>query len=355
MADTTIGITLKGTDQASKTISKVAGQLDSLGKKSASGQLSAGFDKVIKSGVGQLTSGLGQIGGALASLGPAGIAVGTVITAAFKRIRYEIEQNVNAVKDQQKAIESMSAAADKYINSLEKRVAIEKQLRNIQLDIDNADPVDRAISKLDSADSEIATVRAEIERLQGVRDVALRTANEATANIKESVWYDPIGHYIDSAPNKANEELAEASRKKAQAAMEKMAELQSRLSVLAKERELAEKNIADAVEKQKNETLEKAKAEAKAEADRRTKEEISQLTKRRKELEEQLRLQEKIASSLKTNANLYSSDSHSTTLLLDRLSGNTQDATTLEMANNTRTMADALVEINQKLEELGAI
>lgn len=366
MADTTIGIIMKGVDSATATIQKVAGQLNQLGKAGAGGA-GAGFHKLLDSGAKMATQSLGQLGGAITSLGPLGIATGAILASAIKRYNYEVEQNIKAIKEQAQALKSMADAADATNARIEKRLNLEKQLRSLQDDIDDADPVRRAQTQLANTDAEIEAVKREIEEVKGVKSFALR---ESAANL-DAVEDVRAGHAVwwETGTEKANKErydAAEKARATAKKMAEKQLELEQKLVVLAKQRELAETNIGRAkqkveqdaaatIQKQADEekrTKEKADAEVAKRADEERKASVKALQERKQGLLEQLRLMERMSDG-PVNAGVFSGGSHTTNLLLDKLRGANEDATTNEVRANVKSIYQTLKDIDAQMSKLG--
>jgi hypothetical protein len=353
MASTVIDITLKGVDKASSVIKGVADKLNGLGGGGAGG--GGGFAKLLSGGVKMATQSLKQMGGALSSLGPAGMAAGLVVAAAMKRMAYEAEQNVNAIKDQEQALQAMADAANKVNERLEARLRMEQRLREIRDDIDDADPIRRAETSLTNVKAEIEAVQRQIEEMDGVRRVALRMANEHTGAV-ENVR---AGHLVwwETGTEKTNAEnikAAEEARKRAAQAMEKQLALQQRLTILKQEQEKAEKGIRDAQDKTTqaaDEVVRKA-AEERDKASR--KDRIKGLQAEQKALMEQLASYKQLSSPLRLSG-LYQAGSHSSALLLDRLAGKGRDTTSMEISKNVKSISDRLGEIATQLEQMQTV
>ena len=342
MASTQISIVLQGVDRASATIKAVSDRLNGLAAKS-------GLDKIYGASVNMATGALGRMGNAITSLGPAGVAASALLVGAMRRYKYEVEQAVAAVRDHKQAVEAMASAADAYIASLEKAFDYERRLRQLRNDAEGSDPVTRAITSLDDKDAEIEIVKKEIERLQGVRAVAMRTAVEAAENVDavgfgHAVWWETG----TEAANKENLALAEKSREIAKRADEQLLDLQRRLTLLAKEREVAERGIADAIDKQR----EAEEKELAKEQERVRKAEMDGLSKRRKELEGQLRAMQSMASQTRLSG-LFAAGSHATSLLMGRLEGR-NDAND-EVARNVRSIVSLMGDIDRRLEQLRTV
>lgn len=366
MAETTIGINLKGNDQASQTIKKVAGELGQLGKISTKGGVMGGFSKLIDSGAKVATQSLGQLGGAISSLGPIGIAAGALLAGAIKRYNYEVEQNINAINDQKKALEAMADVARETNSHIEKRLKLEQQLRDIQDEIDGADAVKKAETKLTNTDAEIEAVRKQIEELDGVRRTAMRQAFDFSESVEDvrmghAVWWETG----TEKANKANLEAAEKARETAKKAAEEQLAAQQRLQVLLKQRELAEKNIGrekvkaeEEAQKVQEEAQRKAEQEqeklaqqAEKEAAKQRKEQLDALQERKQSLLQELAAMQKMQGG-SINAGMYEANSHQTALLLDRLSGAGRDSTSQEINGNVKRITDLLRDVDAKMKEL---
>lgn len=347
MAETTIGINIKGNDQASQTIRKVANELGSLGNKAKQGGL-GGLGKLMDSGVKMATKSLGQLGGALSSLGPIGIATGALLAGAIKRYNYEVEQNINAIKDQEQALRSMADAAQLANSHIEKRLKLEQRLRDLQDEIDGADSVGRAVTKVENLDSEIEAVRKQIDELDGVRKTSQKLANQFTESVEtvragHAVWWETG----TEKANKANLEAAEKARETAKKAAEEQYALNLRLVELEKEREAAVAAVARAEEqvteeKKKQEEQDRKKTNADL---------LKSLRNERSALQKQLREMTALASPLKLSG-LNQANSHATNLLIDRLNGAGADNTTQEISTNVKTMTDRLIDIDEQIGKL---
>ncbi len=366
MAETTIGVNIKGSDQATQTIKKVAAELGQLGKAANKSGGLGGFSKLLDSGVKMATQSLGQLGGAITSLGPIGIATGALLAGAIKRYNWEVEQNINAINEQKKALEAMADVARETISHIEKRLKLEQELRNLQDEIDGADAVQKAETKLTNTDAEIEAVRKQIEELDGVRKVALRQAGQFTEAVEDvkmghAVWWETG----TEKANKANLEAAEKAREVAKKASEEQYAAQQRLQVLLKQRELAEKNIGrekvkaeeDAKKVQEEATRkaeqeqEKLAQQAEKEAAKQRKEQMDALMERKQSLLQELAAMQKMQGG-SINAATYQAGSHQTALLLDRLSGAGNDSTSEEINGNVKRITDLLRDVDSKMKEL---
>lgn len=366
MAETTIGINIKGNDQASQTIKKVAGELGQLGKATNQGGGLGGLGKLLDSGAKMATQSLGKLGGALTALGPIGIATGALLAGAIKRYNWEVEQNINAINEQKKALEAMADVARQTNSHIEKRLKLEQQLRDLQDEIDGADAVQKAETKLANTDAEIEAVQKQIEELDGVYRTAMRQAFDFTESVEDvkaghAVWWETG----TEKANKANLEAAEKAREIAKKAAEEKLAAEQRLRVLAKQRELDETNIGrakvkaeedakkvqeEAQRKEEQERLQ-LEREAKAAQDKERKEQMDALMERKQSLLQELAAMQKMQGG-PINAGMYEANSHQTALLLDRLSGAGRDSTSQEINGNVKRITDLLRDVDNKMKEL---
>lgn len=347
MAETTIGINIKGNDQASQTIRKVANELGSLGNKAKQGGL-GGFGKLLDSGVKMATKSLGQLGGALSSLGPIGIATGALLAGAIKRYNYEVEQNINAIEDQAQALRSMAEAAELANSHIEKRLRLEQHLRDVQDDINDASPVERAVTKVENIDKEIAATKKEIDNLEGVRITAQKLANQFTEDVEtvragHAVWWQTG----TEKANAKNLKEADDARERAKKAAEDQYALNLKLVGLEKDREAAVAAVARA-EEQVTEEQRKQEEQQKKKADADL---LKSLRNERSELQKQLREMTALAGPLRLSG-LNQANSHATNLLIDRLNGAGADNTTQEISTNVKTMTDRIIDINEQIGKL---
>lgn len=359
MADTssTIAVKLQGVDNASQTIEQVKNKLNGLqgASGSAAGSMSKAFSNLADQGIKQATSAVGPLAGGLAKLGPIGVASSLLLVGAMKRYKYEIEETRKALEDQRRAQQEMADIASKEISNLERKLALRKQLRQLDDDIAGADAVQKAKTSLANIDDEIATVKKELEEAKGIQKFSLRQAGSDLENIENVRW----GHAIwwKTGTETANEERyknIEAAQKRSVEYTEKIAVLQDRLKVLAQQRELAEKNITDEQKKQAEE-----QAKISAEFMKRLSTYTKALAKGVKEaLLKSLdaakgRLAELIDSTKVEFSGLYSAGSHETTKLLASMQY--AQSGTGDIPQDVASILTEIREINARLAELEVI
>lgn len=345
MAETTIGISLRASDKASATIQKVAGQLNQLGKTTGggSGTGGAGLVQLIDSGVKTATASLGQFGGALAKLGPIGVAAGLLVSGAIKRMRYEAEEASKAISDTVNQIKSWSTHADEVVSKIDKQVKLQQQLNTLNDTLADADAEQRARTRLGNLDLQADAIKQQLEEVSAVREAASKQLAQLGDSMEDVRW----GHAVwwETGTEEANKERIKAqeeARKVILDSAKKEADLQSQLTLLDKQREVAIKEVEDEARKK----IEESNAK-----------ELNSLMTQRSEMEKELaRLQRLARAGEGSFSSIFESGSHETSLFLARQDGRiTSDTTSTEIANNVSTIATELAGINERIAQLQAI
>lgn len=265
-----IDIAVNGMDNASQVLGNVKQKIDGLkatvqnvGKagKQATSIISAGFGAMngsISGAVGAargMTQAMAGMGVAMTTALPVAAGISAALFAIAKVVQANKDRTREAFESQTRALQDMASAAKEANAALEKQVVHRRKLAELQDELDEADAAQRARTKTSAIEEELAAARKALSEAQGVKAMADRAAANAVGKIGTGYWGRTFFGAFDS--NKDAEKAAEEARKKSLEAARDIVAQTQRIAELEKQRELAvkgigkaEKEIADAKEKE---------------------------------------------------------------------------------------------------------